>query len=91
MNVDALRQRLDELAVDVGRIRQRVAPETSLGWTLDRIARHIESLVLMVEPSAGEIAAIWAPGDDEAIHEAIRIVDARSRRLRERLGYRATA
>jgi hypothetical protein len=53
---------------------------------IDRIASHVEALALMLEPTAAQLAAWWAPGQEEAILEAIRIVDARSRRLRELLG-----
>ena len=86
MDVSVLRARLDDLAEDVGRVRRRVEPETSLAWTLNRIAGHIQSVVLMVEPCAAEIAA-WTPEDEQAVEEAIREVDAKHRRLRERLGY----
>ncbi len=87
MDVAVLRRRLDELADDVGRARRWVDPETSLAWRLTRIAEHIESVVLMVEPSAAEIARMWSPADDQAVDEAIRVVGQKQRRLRERLGY----
>lgn len=89
--MNALRSRLDELAGDVGRLRQRLEPDTSLAHTADRIAGHVEALVLMVEPSAAEIAGVWAPGDDQAIGEAVRLVDNRHARLRHALGYRRAA
>ena len=44
----------------------------------------------MLEPSAAQLAAHYAPGDESAITEAIRIVDERSRRLRHTLGLRVT-
>lgn len=91
MNIHALRGRLDELAVDVGRARRLVERDSSLAWTLDRIAGHVASIIGTVEPSAGELVAWTAPDDDQAVAEAIRIVDARSRRLRAQLGYREAA
>jgi hypothetical protein len=94
VNDRALRLRLDELADDVGRLRRRFASNEN-AWTgdyiADRIAGHVESLVLMVEPSAAEIACCWAPGDDEAVDEAIRIVDERWDRLLWRLRGRRPA
>lgn len=86
---DAFRARLDELAADVGRLRRRVEPDSSLAFLADRIARHVESLHLLTTPSAGEIVSTTYPGDDETVEEAIRLVDARSARLRGLLGSKA--
>lgn len=86
--MSALRDCLDELAADVGRLQRRFAsnPDWTGVYVANRIAGHVEALVLMVEPTAAELAASYAPGDDEAIIEAIRVVDARWRRLRSLLG-----
>ena len=86
MNVDAIRSRLDELAGDVGRLRGRFEPGTWDGFMADRIAGHVESLVLMVEPTAGELVAWNAPGSDEAVDAALEIVDGRWEALRARIG-----
>ena len=86
-----LRARIDELAAEVGRLRRRAEPESSLAHLADRLVGHVESLAAMVEPSAAELVAWTAPGDDEAVIEALRIVDDRRARLRVRLGYREAA
>jgi hypothetical protein len=88
----ALRYQLLALAHDVGMLRRRFASNET-AWTgryiADSIADHVEILDRMVGLSAGELAACWAPGDDEAVEEAIRIVDERWRQLQYRLGSRA--
>lgn len=86
-----LRARVDELATEVARLRRYAEPETSLAFLADRMSGHVESLAAMLEPSAGELVAWTAPGDDEAVREALRIVDERRARLRARLGYREAA
>jgi hypothetical protein len=53
---------------------------------IQRAANHVEALALMLEPTAAQLAAWWAPGQEEAILEAIRIVDARYASLQRRLG-----
>lgn len=73
-----LRARLDELATDIGRIQRN----------LDRLADHVETLTLIAEPTASELAATAAPGDETAVTEAIRLVDERARRLQHQLGRR---
>jgi hypothetical protein len=80
-----LNTRIDALADDVGRLRRRVEPGSSLEHLAERLAGHVETLHLIVTPSAGELVAWHAPGDEEAIGEAIRIVDERWKRLQERL------
>lgn len=84
----ALLDCVEALAADVGRLRRRVSgdPQSSLTHLVDRLAAGVQWLDLLLRPSAAEIAASWAPGDDDAIDEAIRIVDARNRELRGLLG-----
>ncbi len=85
----AVAERIDLIATEVGRLRRRVAtdmPGTTTGFALERLARHVESLDLMLRPSAAEIAACAAPGNDDAVAQAIEVVDARSRELRRLLG-----
>lgn len=85
----ALRNRIDELADDVGRLRRRFNSNPD-AWTgvyiADRIAQHVQAVHQLLEPTAAELAATTAPGDPEAVNEAIRIVDERSRKLGGRLG-----
>lgn len=88
MHHTALHNRLTELATDVGHLKRCVPEGSSLEWRTERIAGHVEACIGMLEPSAAELAAWHAPGDDEAVTEAIRIVDARYRSLQQRLGSR---
>jgi len=74
--------RLYELAADIGRLRRRHPGD----HIVDRAACHVESLALMLEPTAAELAASIAPGDCGAITEAIRCVDQRHRALQHLLG-----
>jgi hypothetical protein len=78
--------RVHELAGDVGRLRRRVSADTVGAYLADRIAGHVEAIATMLEPTAAELAATWAPGDDEAVAEAIRTVDELGRRLQTELG-----
>lgn len=80
-----LRVRIDDLADDVGRLRRRLEPESSAAHLGDRIACHVHAIAGYVHPTAGELAASYAPGQDDAVTEAIRIVDARYRSLCHRL------
>jgi len=79
--VEAHTQRLYELAADIGRLRRRYPGD----HILDRAATHVETLALMLEPCAAQLAACTAPGDEAAIVEAIRCVDDRHRQLRHLL------
>jgi len=81
----ALHNRIEELATDVGRLGRYIDPESSGHWILERVRGHIEAVTLMLEPTAAEIARWHAPGCDQAVDEAIRIVDARYRSLQHRL------
>ena len=84
----ALHNRLTELATDVGHLRRCVPEGSLLEWRAERVAGHVESMTLMLEPTAAELARWYAPGCDQAVDEAIRIVDARYRSLQHRLGNR---
>jgi hypothetical protein len=83
-----LRLRIDELAGDVGRLRRRFSSngDELSAHLADRIASHVEALHGIVMPSAGELVAWTAPGDEEAVEEALRLVDEWWRRLEHRLG-----
>ena len=88
MTVEVLWARVDELATDVGRLRRRLTldADSSAAHALDRIAGHVESLDLMLHPSAGDLVRRGA-GVDAALRE----VDARLGRLRRVLGMKAAA
>jgi hypothetical protein len=80
----AVVERLHALALDVGRLRRRLA--VTEGWTggylIDAVAGHVESLDVMLQPSAAELA--WM-----GIDEALAVVDARADALQDLLlGYR---
>lgn len=87
--MSVLHVRLEELAADVGRLRRRFASNED-AWTgsyiADRIAGNVEALHCIITPSAGELVAWTAPGDEEAVEEAVRLVDEWWRQLRSRLG-----
>lgn len=84
----ALRLRLPELAGEIGRARLRVERDSSLAWTLDRIAGHVEALAwLLLEPTASEIVACTYPGDPECVDAALEHVDRRRAYWRGLLGY----
>jgi hypothetical protein len=80
--------RIDELAADIGRLRKRFNsnPEWTGAYLADRLACHVQDLALILEPTAGQLTAWHAPGDDTAVKEAIRLVDARHQRLLQLLG-----
>jgi hypothetical protein len=78
-----------ELAGDIGRLRRRLEPESSAGFTAARIAHQVACIDTMLRPSAAEIVGQSAPGDPDAIDEALRIVDEHDRRMRARLGEKA--
>jgi hypothetical protein len=80
--------RVLELADDVGRLRRRDDPELSAAQSVDRIAGHVLSLYWMLVPSAAQLAAEMYPGDDDAVDEALRIVDEHDARLRHCKGGR---
>ena len=84
-----LRRRLDGLAGDVGRLRQRLDGESYGGFLVGRIADHIEALDCMLGPTAAEIYRdniAFGAGDDEAAVSALAEVDTRCRKLRGLLG-----
>ncbi|HEX5173660.1 MAG TPA: hypothetical protein VFV91_05895 [Gaiellaceae bacterium] len=86
------RARVDALARDVGRLRRRF-DSNGTAWTgrtiLEEIAGHVEALHCMFTPSAGELAAWTAPGDEQAVEESCRFVDQRWQRLQVQLGKKA--
>jgi hypothetical protein len=86
--VAVLLARVWELAEDVGRLGRRIDPDSSASFSVDRIASHVHAIDRMLRPTAAELVAWSAPGDDEAVDEALRIVDEQYRRLRQRMGGR---
>ena len=81
MATPAQTQRLHELAADIGRLKRRHPGD----HIIERASCHIETLALMLEPTAAELANTTAPGDQDAIAEAIRVVDERHKRLQHLL------
>ncbi len=86
MTSPAVTQRLDELAADIGRLRRRTEPGSSLEHLADRMAGHVEILYLNEQPTAGELANTTAPGDPAAVDAALVTADAWWNRLQARLG-----
>lgn len=82
----ALVVRVWELAGDVGRLRRRVEPGSSLEHLCDRLSSNVAAIDIMLRPTAAELVAWNAPGDEEAIAEALRLVDDHWRLLQTRLG-----
>jgi hypothetical protein len=87
--LEPFRSRLQELAADVGRLQRQLPADSSAKHTAERIAAHTYTLIEMLEPTAAQITAWYAPGDDLAVSEAIRLVDVRVDRLRHTLGMNA--
>jgi hypothetical protein len=87
--LEPFRNRLQELAADVGRLQRQLPADSSAKHTAERIAGHTYTLIEMLEPTAAQIAAYYAPGDAETASEAIRLVDVRVARLRHTLGMNA--
>lgn len=84
-----LRKRVELLVEDVGRLRRRLDHETSsLCHMGDRIAGHAHALYWFTEPTAGDLVASHAPGDENAIKAALEHVDQQERLLIGRLGGR---
>ncbi len=77
----------------LGRLRRTIRPDIDsyLEYVLDELAGHLKTIVDLVQPTAAEIAAAWAPGDDETVAAAIRLVDERHEQLQRLLGYREVA
>jgi hypothetical protein len=85
----ALVLRIDDLARDVGRLRRLLEPRGYVGHLADRIAGHVETLDVMLAPSAAEILAanLWFCGDETVALEAVlEDADARAQHLRRLLG-----
>lgn len=82
--------RIDQLADDVGRLRRRAEPDSSLWWLADRLAVNLDCLDAMLNVPASEVARWYvpagAPGFDAAVDEAIRLVDERHDALHARMG-----
>ncbi len=85
---EAVQQRIDSLAEDVGRLRRRIEPGSSLEHQADRIAGHVVDLYWMLHHTAAELVAWYDRCNDEAIDEAIQDVDNQDHNLRRKLGLR---
>ena len=79
--MSAILYQLEEIAADVGRLRRRAEPETSIAYALERIADRVESIDSIVCFSAGQLVA-----EGEAVERAVELVDVRARQLRTLLG-----
>jgi hypothetical protein len=75
---------INQLADDTGRLRRRTAG-SPLEHLVDRVAYQIEALYLLTTPTAAQLAACTAPGDEQAVTEAVRVADAGYRALQQRL------
>jgi hypothetical protein len=87
----ALARTLEDEAREIGRARLRVNADPELArfrFVWDRIARYHESALLLLTPSAAELAAWTYPGDDAAADAAIEVVWRRGDQIRSRLGDR---
>ncbi len=73
---EAAARLLLELAGICGRLARDVA----------RAGELLEALDVALQPSAAELVAEFAPGDDEAVEAALAAVDARRDHLRRLLG-----
>ena len=80
----AFERHLEEAARDEARLRRRVALDGYDRHLLDRLAGHLKSLWLLVEPTAAEL---YQAGTD--VDDAIESVWERGDRLRELLGMEA--
>jgi hypothetical protein len=91
VDIGVIQRRLDELAVDIGRLRRRLNGDKTVWtdldvWTLEKIGLHVLDLAGYTWPNAAELVARDAADDDAAIDEALRIVDARDLAFRLKLG-----
>jgi hypothetical protein len=89
----AVRLRVDELAGELGRLRRLLdlEPGSATEYRFDRVCGLVDLLDVVVQPTAAELVATIAPGDDQAVVEAIATVDRHAARLRRRLGLKAAA
>jgi hypothetical protein len=87
----AIRARIEVIAADVARLTRRFH-SNGAAWTgisiIERLADSLELLAAMLEPTAAELAAVYASesGDEQlAVEEALHVVDERTERLRRLL------
>ena len=85
----ALQARVDELAADLGRLRRRLEPGSSLAYLGERLAGQVETLDVMLRPSAGQLVSWTFPEDAETVEAAIEQVDRERARIRQLLGWKA--
>ena len=84
----ALLELILDLARDVGRLRRRVDPESSLAHLVGRIGDRVQTIDVIVYPTAAELLADFfcISGDEElSLEEALRVVDDRARTIRAAL------
>lgn len=91
--MNPLRDRLDDLARDVGRLRRRFESNEATAWTgvylVERIAEVVETLDVMVSPTAADLHRaflIECSDDSVALAEALAVVDRRAKAVRRLLG-----
>jgi len=90
VNDAALRFHVEDLAADVGRMRNRLRDDEYGLLVVDRIASRVETLSQMVWPTAAEIvrANLEHCDESDAVELALADVDRRARQLRTLLGLR---
>jgi hypothetical protein len=90
--VAVVRGQIDEAADLVGRLRRQLPEGAEYAeHLLDRLAAHIEVLDAIFTPTAADLFrefVVYCGDEEVAVEEALRIVDARARQLRRRLGVR---
>ena len=74
---------LDEIAREVRRLRYYADPDSSLAYLADRLANHLEALLLMHAASAADYVRAGLDVD-----EALAIVDRHAAELQRRMGRR---
>jgi len=82
-----LRTRIGLLADDIGRLQRHAELLTHFA---EQLANHAQVLHTFVTPSAAELAASYAPGDDQAIQAALEAVDAAHTAFCSRLKVKTT-
>jgi hypothetical protein len=84
--------KLESAAREAGRFRWLVQGDPGLArfrYLADRLADDLESALLMLSPTAGQLVAWTYPGDPEAADAALEAVDARAVEVRRLLGDRS--
>lgn len=78
-----LTNRLEELALDLGRLR-RGTRDTEYEWNVERVADRVYTLMCHWTPTAADLVR-----DGCSVPQALMLADRETRRLRRLLGERA--